>query len=364
MPVKSVTQYLTTNPLGNAQVGDYFVGNRVAGNTGGLVYAPKLNMDTTPGLAGNLTLNGFNIGPVTPTEIGYLSGVTSAIQTQINTKVTTNGALGTPTSGTLTNCAGLPIATGVSGLAAGVATFLTTPSSANLLAALTTKTGTGNAVFGTSPTFVTPLLGTPTSGIFTNCTGYTVANLSGLGTGVGTFLAAPSSANLASALTDKTGTGVNVFGTSPTLATPLISGITSGSGAASGNVGQIATNTYIVGTSISNNVITNVYSLNVAAGNYLLYGVFAAIPSAGATMTQIFLCLNTVNNTIPQPNSAASYGAAGLPYTSGVGVPAYIYTPGLYITLSGTTTYFLNALVAFSGGTCTYNSMMFAHRIS
>jgi hypothetical protein len=41
--------------------------------------------------------------------------------------------------------------------AAGVATFLATPSSANLLSALTTKTGTGLAAFATSPAF----LGTP-----------------------------------------------------------------------------------------------------------------------------------------------------------------------------------------------------------
>jgi hypothetical protein len=53
---------------------------------------------------------------------------------------------------------------------ANVNTFLTTPSSANLLAALTDETGTGSNVFATSPTLVTPLLGTPTSGILSNCT--------------------------------------------------------------------------------------------------------------------------------------------------------------------------------------------------
>ena len=69
--------------------------------------------------------------------------------------------LGTPKSGTLTNCTGLPLATGITGFGTGVTTFLVTPSSANLRAALTDKTGTGTAVFDTSPSITTPTLTTP-----------------------------------------------------------------------------------------------------------------------------------------------------------------------------------------------------------
>ena len=113
--------------------------------------------------------------------------------------------------------------TGISSLGTGIATFLGTPSSANLRSALTDETGTGSAVFATSPALVTPDLGTPSAATLTNATGLPISTgVSGLGTGVATFLATPSSANLRSALTDETGTGSAVFATSPTLVTPIL----------------------------------------------------------------------------------------------------------------------------------------------
>jgi hypothetical protein len=68
-------------------------------------------------------------------------------------------------------------------------------TSAQLRGVISDETGTGSLVFATSPTFVTPLLGTPTSGVLTNCTGTasgltagnvtTNANLTGHVTSVG-----------------------------------------------------------------------------------------------------------------------------------------------------------------------------------
>jgi hypothetical protein len=98
---------------------------------------------TLPVANGGTGITSFGTG--VGTALGVNTGSAGAF-------VVNGGALGTPSSGTLTSATGLPIATGVSGLGTNVATFLGTPSSANLAAALTDETGTGLAVFGTNPT--------------------------------------------------------------------------------------------------------------------------------------------------------------------------------------------------------------------
>ena len=101
-------------------------------------------------------------GGTTAAEFDYLDGVTSNVQTQMDLKAPSASptlvtpALGTPASRVATIITGLPISSGVSGLASGVATFLGTPSSANLRSAVTDETGTVGLVLSTSPTLTTP----------------------------------------------------------------------------------------------------------------------------------------------------------------------------------------------------------------
>ena len=152
-------------------------------STGEVVTAALLNAQ----IKGNMDLSAPAI-LTTAGDILYASGSNTPARLAKDanaTRVLTNtGTSNVPAWAQVTLTSGvtgtLPVAnggTGITSLGSNVATFLGTPSSANLRSALTDETGTGGAVFATSPTLVTPALGTPASGTLTNCTGLPTAGI-------------------------------------------------------------------------------------------------------------------------------------------------------------------------------------------
>jgi hypothetical protein len=133
---------------------------------------------------------------------------------QPNDTWTTDGSF--DSTGSLKQTAGSVAVGNITGLGTGVATWLATPSSSNLASAVTDETGSGSLVFATSPSLVTPVLGTPTSGTLSNCT---VDGTNSVG-----FRTAPQTSGGASAytlvLTDSGKSVIFTGGSTATLTVP------------------------------------------------------------------------------------------------------------------------------------------------
>lgn len=186
--------------------------------------------------------------------------------------------------------------------ASGFDAFVATPSSANLKALLTDETGSGAAVFATSPTLVTPNLGTPSAAVLSNATGLPVSTgVSGLGANVATFLATPTSANLATAVPDKTGSGALVFANSPTLVTPVL-------GAATGTSLQLSglTASSAIATDAGKNLVS---VTNTGTGNNVLATSPTLVTPNLGTPTALVL---TNATGLPASTGISGTGATGL----------------------------------------------------
>ena len=212
-------------------------------------------------------------------------------------------------------------------------------------------------------TFVAPALGTPASGILTNATGLPVSTgISGLGSGVATFLATPNSANLASAISDETGSGAAVFATSPSLTTPVIAGITNGTPPAAGKVGEIITATVPIGSAVALTTGTNatVITLSLTAGIWLVGGSVGVLLSAG-TLTHTHASQGNGRTTI---QTAPAGGTTAIHTTSSNPNGWLLPLSLLPYNLSGSASINAVVLADFSGGTGSAYGVMWGLRIA
>lgn len=149
-----------------------------------------------------------------------------------------------------------------------VNTFLTTPTSANLAAALTDETGTGVNVFNNTPTLITPILGTPQSGNLANCTFPTLnqnttgtaATATNLASGsVGTIPYQSASGTTAMLAAGTSGNVLTCNGAAAPSWQPAGASLTGFTGATNTALGVSALTALTTGT---NNTATGTYALN------------------------------------------------------------------------------------------------------
>lgn len=210
------------------------------------------------------------------TQSGTFSGTSSGTNTGDQTNISGN-------AGTASAVA----VGGITGLGTGVATFLATPSSANLTTAVTDETGSGALVFGTSPTLVTPALGTPTALVLTNATGL------------------PAAAVLAGSL----GTGAYVMDTKLTVPQIILTA----------NAITASANAATIPITSKNNIVTN----NSAATLTITLTTTSAVNMQPvivqildfSAVTQTITWVNTENSTQIAP--VTSNGSTTLPLTVG-----------------------------------------------
>jgi hypothetical protein len=287
----------------------------------------------------------------------------------------------------------------ITALAFSASAIATTLNPIQLLAPIAANTVVSNFTGSSaSPTaFVMPSCSTSTSALqYTSGTGFTCYANSATTTGTLAQFAATTSTQLAGVISDETGSGVLVFGTSPTIGTPTISGGTINStsvgattpntgafttlsatglvspsstvgikgtatndNAQAGSIGEFPTPTNLSAVSLTTIVPANVSSVSLTAGDWDIQGTVVYVPAGSTTAIAFISGISTTSATL---GANGTFSAQVSTYAAGSGQPS-ITSPTVRISLASTTTVFLIADANFAVSTCTASGFLRARRV-
>ena len=182
-------------------------------------------------------------------------------------------------------------------------------------------------------------------------------------------------------LSGSTGTGAFVGNNSPTLISPALgsataTSLTFGNGnpgivgingsnlAQAGSVGQIVSSNISSGSavSITTDIIQNMTSISLTAGDWDLYGNLVFNGGATTIVKKLSGWISSTSATAPDDSLIASYSYG----TTGVAVfaqaPVGFSSPAINLQLAATTTIYISVLATFTTSTCTTYGLIFARR--
>lgn len=178
--------------------------------------------------------------------------------------------------------------------------------------ALTGASGTGSFAGTDSPIFVTPVLGTPTSGVLTNCTG------------------------------SPTFSQVSFSSTSGII------GTTTNDNAAAGSVGEFISSNQTGGIVLTSTIAITITSISLTAGDWDVWGQVIFSPAVAAAVNYISGSISLTNNTVD-----GTHGSINIQSYGGQVIATYISNVSslcnvVRLSLASTTTVYLIAASGFT----------------